>query len=118
MENNGPAHLWRSDVRDRNWLRVTVTGTNGNRDAFGTHIWVHAGGQVQERRIRSGGSYLSQNEIVAAFGMLDIEVVDSMLVSWPDGRTQTLYDLPVNIEAHIVQGQEGWSTRPMPARVN
>ncbi|MXX98234.1 MAG: CRTAC1 family protein [Rhodothermaceae bacterium] len=118
VENNGPAHLWRSDVSHRNWLRVTVTGTNGNRDAFGTHIWVHAGGQVQERRIRSGGSYLSQNEIVAAFGMLDIEVVDSMLVSWPDGQIQTLYDLPVNIEAHIIQGQEGWSTRPMPGRVN
>ncbi len=116
VENHGPAHLWRSDVRGRNWLRVSVTGTNGNRDAFGTHIRVHAGDQVQERRIRSGGSYLSQNEIVAAFGMLDIEVVDSMLVSWPDGQTQVLYDLPVNIEAHITQGQEGWSTRPMPGK--
>ncbi len=118
VENNGPAHLWRNDVSGRNWLRITVTGTNGNRDAFGTHIRVYAGGKVQQRRIRSGSSYLSQNEIVAAFGMREMAVVDSLRVNWPDGQVQVFYDVPVNIEVHLTQGQEGWNERPMPGIVN
>ena len=118
VENNGPAHLWRNDVHDRNWLRVTVTGTNGNRDAFGTRVRVYAGGKTQERRIRSGSSYLSQNEVVAAFGLMDFAVVDSIRIDWPDGKVQFLYGLPANVEVHITEGEEGWNPRPMPGTVN
>jgi len=113
VENNGPAHLWRNEVQGRNWLRVTVTGTIGNRDAFGTRVRIYAGGQVQERRIRSGSSYLSQNEVVAAFGLMNLMVVDSIRIDWPNQHTQILYDLPVNIEAHITEGEESWVQRPM-----
>ncbi len=113
VENNGPVHLWRNDAQGRNWLRVTLTGTVGNRDAFGSRIRIYAGGQVQERRIRSGSSYLSQNEIVASFGLMNIEVIDSIRVDWPMNHSQVLYDLPVNTEIHITEGQQGWTQRPM-----
>ncbi|MCY4158965.1 MAG: CRTAC1 family protein [Bacteroidetes bacterium] len=118
VENNGPAHLWRNDVHGRNWLRVTVAGTNGNRDAFGTRIRLYTEGQVQERRIRSGSSYLSQNEVVAAFGLMNDTAVDSIRIDWPDEKVQILYDLPVNIEVHIIQGQENWTEHSMPGVIN
>jgi len=117
VENNGSAHLWRNEVQGRNWLRVTVTGTIGNRDAFGTHLHLFSGGHIQQRRIHSGSSYLSQNEVVASFGLKQIEVVDSIQVDWPNGETQHLYDVPVNTEIHIVEGAEGWIERTLPKAI-
>ena len=117
VENNGPVHLWRNDTHGRNWFRVTVMGTSSNRDAFGTRIRLYTGEQMQERRIRSGSSYLSQNEIVAAFGLLDYAIVDSIRIDWPNGESQLLHDLPVNVEVHVVEGKEGWTSRPMNGEV-
>ncbi len=118
VENNGPAHLWRNDIQRRNWLRVTVTGTIGNRNAFGTHLRIYAGGQLQHRRIHSGSSYLSQNEVVASVGLKEIEVVDSIRVDWPSGETQSLYNVPVNTEIHVIEGEAGWVDRPLLNAIN
>ncbi len=118
VENNGPAHLWRNDIQRRNWLRVTATGTIGNRNAFGTHLRIYAGGQLQHRRIHSGSSYLSQNEVVASVGLKEIEVVDSIRVDWPSGETQSLYNVPVNTEIHVIEGEAGWVERPLFNAIN
>ena len=118
VENGGPARLWRNEVTGRNWLRVTVTGTEGNRDAFGTHVRVYAGDRIQERRIRSGSSYLSQNEVVATFGLMDSQAIDSVRVDWAAGGSLTLQDVPINTEVHITEGQQGWLERSMPGAAN
>ncbi|MCY4172146.1 MAG: CRTAC1 family protein [Bacteroidetes bacterium] len=118
VENHGPVHLWRNDVQGRNWLRITVTGKNGNRDAFGTHLHLFTGGQRQQRRIHSGSSYLSQNEVVASFGLNGMTTIDSLWVHWPNGQTQSWYDLPVNTEIHIIEGDKSWVQRPMSISVD
>ena len=104
-ENNGPAHLWRNDGARHNYLRITVEGRSGNRDGLGTRIVLLAGRVRQERRVRSGSSYLSQNEFAVTFGLSDVTRVDSLWVHWPLGVTEVRGPLEVNQELHIVEGE-------------
>ncbi len=113
-ENNGPAHLWRNDQVGGNWLRITVTGTRGNRDGLGTRILIYAQGKRQERRIRSGSSYLSQSETVAAFGLGPFTQVDSMRIYWPLRATEFFGPIAANQQVHVVEGAGAWTPVPMP----
>ena len=86
VENNGPAHLWRNDTAGARWIRVELEGRQSNRDAYGAEIRLWSGGQVQVRRIRSGGSYLSHSDAVAVFGLA--AGADSLFVQWPGGAIE------------------------------
>ncbi|MXY07850.1 MAG: hypothetical protein F4Y61_04295, partial [Rhodothermaceae bacterium] len=70
------------------------------------------------RRIRSGSSYLSQNEVVATFGLMDIQSIDSVRVDWAAGSSLVLQDVPINTEIHVTEGQQGWMERSMPGAAN
>ncbi len=103
VENNGPAHLWRNDVRHGIWIRVQLTGTESNRNAYGAqlHLWSH--GHRQVRRIRTGSSYLSHSEAVAFFGLH--QPPDSLHVRWPNGHESRHYELPVNTTLHLLEDE-------------
>lgn len=67
------------------WLRVRLISQSPNHEAIGATIRVTAeGGPPQIRRIRTGGSYLSQSERIATFGLNAAEAAD-VEVTWPDG---------------------------------
>ena len=56
----------------------------------------HLGELVQVWEIRSGSSYLSQNDLRAHFGVGAREKVDKIEILWPDGTRQTLLNVKVN----------------------
>ncbi len=105
-ENDGPAHLWRNDHTGNNYLRVSVEGRSGNRDGLGTRIVALAGGKRHERRVRSGSSYLAQNELTVTFGLGKEEHVDSLWIYWPMGEVQLVGPQAANQELHLVEGEE------------
>ncbi|MDE2956511.1 MAG: CRTAC1 family protein [Bacteroidota bacterium] len=112
VENHGAAHLWRNDTVGHNWLRITVAGTTGNRDGLGARILVYTDDHRQERRIRSGSSYLSQSEFAAVFGLGSYEAADSVKVYWPTGRLDVLHSVAANQALHLAAGT--WKTVDMP----
>ena len=113
-ENNGAAHLWRNDTQGHKWLRITVTGIRGNRDGLGTRILLFADEQQQERRIRSGSSYLSQSETAAVFGLGKRMYVDSVKVFWPLGGKEVIGRLETNQAIHIIEGEGTWRSVAVP----
>ena len=84
-ENGGPVHLWRNETASGAYLLVQLMGTESNRDAIGARVVVLASGVRQEREIRAGGSYLSQSQQDAHFGLGTASQVDSLWVHWPNG---------------------------------
>tara|TARA_B110000438_G_scaffold232332_1_gene227985 strand:- start:3016 stop:4719 length:1704 start_codon:yes stop_codon:yes gene_type:complete len=100
-ENNGPAHLWRNDVNDKNYLQIFVEGTKSNKDGLGTKINLHIGENKLERTIRTGSSYLSQSELSVTFGLGTYAVVDSITVLWPSGIKDVLYNIVNNQQITI-----------------
>ncbi len=87
-ENAGGFHLWRNDLNSDAYLRVHVEGQTSNRSALGTRLVAYAGSTRMERRITSGGSYLSASEQVATFGLGDATQVDSLVLYWPNGAIE------------------------------
>ena len=53
------------------WVAVRAAAPAGNRFAIGARVTVSGGGSKQMREIRSGGSFLSQNDLRAYFGLGD-----------------------------------------------
>ncbi len=69
------------------WIGIRVAAPEGNRFGIGARVTIDAGGRRQFREIRSGGSFLSQGDLTASFGLgghagpVDVEV------RMPGGRT-------------------------------
>ncbi|MXZ18445.1 MAG: CRTAC1 family protein [Rhodothermaceae bacterium] len=103
VENNGPAHVWRNESEGGTWLRVKLTGTRSNRNAYGAQIHLWSRGHMQVRRIRSGSSYLSHSESAAFFGLHGVP--DSLYVHWPSGLETRVYGLPTDTTIHVLEDE-------------
>jgi hypothetical protein len=88
--------LLRNDTAGGRWITVRLEGTTSNRDAIGARVTAEAGGVRQTVEIRSGGSYLSQNDVRAHFGLGTARQVDRLTIRWPNGRVETATALASN----------------------
>jgi hypothetical protein len=64
-----PTLLENTQRTGRHWLGVDLRKRTGNRHAVGARVTVEADGRRQVREVRSGGGYLSQNDMRALFGL-------------------------------------------------
>ncbi|HEY2014843.1 MAG TPA: CRTAC1 family protein [Bryobacteraceae bacterium] len=95
IENlEGEPLVLRTEGGPRNhWISFELAGTKGNRQALNARMKVTAGDLVQVDEVRSGGSYLSQNDLRLHFGLGDRRRADSVQVTWPSGATETFANL-------------------------
>jgi enediyne biosynthesis protein E4 len=92
--NNGQAYLYRNDLANGNRsLRFRLVGTKSNRDGIGAVVRIFNGEETQARIVRGGGSYLSQSELPATFGVGRRDRVERVAVEWPSGRVEEFKDL-------------------------
>ncbi len=97
--------LLRNDGGNRhNWIQFRLSGGGGKGSAIGATVKVVAGGKTQVRRVRSGGSFLSQHDLRLHFGLGEATSADLIEITWPGGNRQTLRSVPVN---QIIRLQEG-----------
>ena len=107
VNNGGPGILLRNEGGNRNrWLEVRLEGSESNRSAIGTQLRLYAGGAVQAREVGAQSSYLSQNSLVAHFGLGETSEIDSLEIRWPAGGRQVFQDLPVDRIVRVVEGSE------------
>ena len=85
--------LLRNDSEARHWITVRLVGTAGNRDGIGAKVTLEAGGQRQVAEVRSGGSYISHNDMRVHFGLGATPAVDRMTIRWPGGKEETVTGL-------------------------
>ena len=96
-ENGGPARLWRNDTQPGNSLTVQLKGSSSNRDGIGSRIRVKTNQGWQERYVRVGTSYLSQNQRWPLFGLGVSTVADSLEVYWPSGTLTVSEAVPAGV---------------------
>jgi hypothetical protein len=78
------------------WLAVKLVGTRSNREGIGARIRVTAGGRTRTGWIRSGGSYCSEDEHVARFGLGDLTQAERVEVRWPNGSLEQRANVSAN----------------------
>ena len=91
---DGEPVIWRTEGGPRNhWIGFELAGTKSNKLALNARLEVRAGDLTQTDEVRSGGSYLSQNDLRLHFGLGDRRRADRVVISWPSGATETLTNL-------------------------
>ncbi|MGB7394605.1 MAG: CRTAC1 family protein, partial [Pricia sp.] len=96
--------LFRNDAPKGNWLKVALQGLEADKNGLGSRTEVVVDGKHMIREIDGGGSsHLSQNSVVAHFGLGGATKVDSVIVTWVGGKKQVLTDLNVNQQLNIVE---------------
>jgi len=103
---DGAPTLLRNDGDSRNnFLAVNLIGGKSNRSAFGARVKVTAGDLVQVAERRSGGSYISQNDLRLHFGLEKRTKIDAVEIRWPSGAVEKLTNVPINSFINIVEGE-------------
>lgn len=114
--------LLKNEGERRNWIILDLAGTLSNRSAIGAKVRVVAGGVAQVDEVRSGGSFLSQNDLRLHFGLGSATAVDRVEVAWPSGpltRREVFTAIPANRVVTLTEGRGRPltpSTRRPPAR--
>lgn len=111
LENGGSVRLLRNDLlegagRPAHYLRLTLEGTESNRDGLSSRVLTYFNGRVEERRVRTGSSYLSQSELTVTIGLGAVEMADSIIVEWPSGRSSLFKDVRGDAEYRVVEGRD------------
>jgi hypothetical protein len=96
---NAPPSLLVNDVRNGNhWIAFRTLGAfssssasqkyKSNRDGIGAKITVKAGARIFVDEVRSGSSYISNNDMRVHFGLGAATKIDSVEVRWPSGLVE------------------------------
>jgi hypothetical protein len=87
------------------WISLELEGTKGSPLALNARARATAGDLVQVDEVRSGGSYLSQNDLRIHFGLAGHEKLDKLEIFWPSGRVETLTNLVADRFYLVKEGQ-------------
>jgi enediyne biosynthesis protein E4 len=122
---NAPPSLLVNQVRSANhWITFVTAGSSyssasykfkSNRDGIGARILVKAGSRILVDEVRSGSSYISNNDRRVHFGLGSGTKIDWVEVRWPSGLVERFDNLPVD-SIHTLKESSGTPVPPSSAK--
>lgn len=91
-----------------------LIGTKSNRAAIGAKVTIHSAGVKQIGEVRSGGSYISQNDLRLHFGLGTAKKMESVEIRWPSGKVEILENVAADAIYTIVEGAGIRNSTPLP----
>jgi len=104
LKNDGASH--------NNWITIKLVAGGKNRDAIGARVKVVSGELTQWDEVHAGGSYLSSNDPRLHYGLQKKTKVDLIEVHWPDGKLESVANVPANNFLVIEEGKGLTRTTP------
>lgn len=107
VENlEGEPQVLRPDGGAHNhWIGIELAGTKSNRLALNARVHLIAGDLSQLDEVRSGGSYMSQNDLRLHFGLGSHSVADKAEIFWPSGTIELLTNLAADRSYCVREGE-------------
>ena len=87
--NASPSLLVNDAASPYHWIEFRLVGTSSNRDGIGARITLRLGKRILIDEVRSGSSYISQNDFRLHFGLGPNKGIDFIEVRWPSGLTES-----------------------------
>lgn len=101
--------LYKNDGNSNNWINILCKGVVSNRSAIGTRVIVKAvinGSPVtQIREIFGQTGYNSQNSLNVEFGLGNASIIDSLIITWPNGSVEAFANINTNQFITATEGQ-------------
>jgi enediyne biosynthesis protein E4 len=95
---DGESDLYENVVNNKNnYLRIKLEGPEKNVDGIGAKLAIYYDGKMQQffqQKLVRG--YLSTNEPSVHFGLGKTAKADSIVVLWPDGKSNTIKNVTAN----------------------
>lgn len=89
---------------ENHYLKVNLTGVSSNSMGVGSWISCYSEGAVQTSYTFCGENYLGQNSYTKIFGLHGSEKADSLIVEWPSGVIDRLYDVNAGQTIELLEG--------------
>ena len=96
--------ILRNEGTSNHWLEVLLIGTKSNRDGIGSLLKLSSGGVVQVDQSKGGTSYMSASDPRIHFGLGKRSKIDSLQITWPNGKVDKLTDVPVDSVIAVKEG--------------
>jgi hypothetical protein len=103
--NDIPRLLKCSNSTGNHWITLKLIGTKSNHSAIGARVRCVIGNHQQLDEVRSGGSYMSQNDLRIHFGLGKANRIDLLEISWPSGHIDRMTGVKPNQFMTVREGQ-------------
>jgi hypothetical protein len=117
---NDEAFVYRNNARAlypaNHHLRVQLVGDSANRFGVGARVTLHAPGREFMQELEPTRGFQSSVDYTLTFGVGRVDVLDSVVVAWPDGRMSGLSRVGTNRLLTIRQKDS--QNRPSPLGPN
>ena len=102
-----PDALWINNGNDNHFFGMNLRGVQSNRSGVGAKVLLFSALGVQVREVRSGESYGIMNSTLVHFGLGQTDRIDSVIVRWPSGRSDRLYQPTMDQYLNLEEGSAG-----------
>ena len=86
------------------WIAIRTVGTKSNRDGIGARITVKIGSRTLVDEVRSGSSYVSQNDMRVHFGLGPAAKIDWVQIRWLSGVVEQFENVRIDTIQTLKEG--------------
>jgi len=86
------------------WLKVTLQGTQSNRNGIGARVEIYGAWGKQIRDVQSGVGFRNMNTLNTHFGIGQATTITKVVVKWPSGLVDIIDNVTPNTTLHVVEG--------------
>jgi hypothetical protein len=102
--SNIPDALWINNGNSNHYYGLNLRGQQSNRSGVGAKVRLYSALGIQTREVRSGESYGISNSLQIHFGLGALTQVDSVVVDWPSGIRDVIYQPVVDQYTNYFEG--------------
>ena len=92
MPSSIPDALWMNNGNNNHFFGLNLRGIQSNRSGVGAKVQLFSSLGIQTREVRSGESYGISNSLQIHFGLGQVETIDSVVINWPSGVHDVIYN--------------------------
>lgn len=112
---NMEAFVYRNMASEKlhtSYLKVQLKGKSPNTFGFGTRVTVYSNGIMQILEQMPSRGFESSVEPVLNFGLGNAKIIDSLIVTWPDLKTQKINNVRVDTTLFLFQKEATFIYKP------
>ncbi|EDY81711.1 FG-GAP repeat domain protein [Verrucomicrobiia bacterium DG1235] len=106
--------VYRNNSRQGKRVAIELEGVSSNRMGLGARVALRSGGMTQTRELSSMRGYMSVDEPVLRFAVMEAEGIDELVVEWPSGARQSIEGLEFG-NRYVIREEASGVGEPLPS---
>src|SRR5438876_562827 len=102
--NGAPSLLVNRTTYPNHWIEIKTVGSDSNRSGIGARLVLKTATRTQIDEVRSGSSYISNNDMRVHFGLGRIKEIEYLEVRWPSGLVERYLNPRADCIVVVIEG--------------